>query len=274
MAALARWRTDYVLWVEMFVLINLSILSIDIFLAHSENNFRAAAEWIPFYFSLVAPVFVGIGLVCRESKAHSHWWRVLGYLVGAAAIAVGLAGVIYHLDSHFFYERTILSLTYAAPFAAPLSYTGLGFLLLLNRMVPAESVQWPQWLLLLTLGGFAGNYVLSLADHAENGFFHWTEWIPVAASATAVAFLALPFVRKVNGTYVGICAFVLCIQSLVGLVGFFLHASADLHGPSKKLLENIVDGAPPMAPLLFPNLALLGCMALWVYWRNVRVESA
>ncbi len=53
-----------------------------------------------------------------------------------------------------------------------------------------------------------------------------------------------------------------------------LHASADLHGPSKKLLENIVDGAPPMAPLLFPNLALLGCMALWVYWRNVRVESA
>ena len=48
---------------------------------------------------------------------------------------VGLSGVIFHLESRFFYERTLRSLTYSAPFAAPLAYTGLGFLLIMNRMV-------------------------------------------------------------------------------------------------------------------------------------------
>ena len=51
------------------------------------------------------------------------------------AIAIGLVGVVLHLDSRFFHERTIKSLVYAAPFAAPLAYTGLGLLLIMNRMV-------------------------------------------------------------------------------------------------------------------------------------------
>ncbi len=271
MAADTEWRSDHVLWVELFVLLNLAFLSLDIFLAHSENNFRARAEWIPFFFSLSAPLLLGVGLACRAASKRPFWWSVLGYLVGSLAIAVGLAGVIYHLDSSFFYERTVLSLTYAAPFAAPLAYAGLGFLLLLNRMVPAQSVEWGQWLLLMTLGGFFGNLVLSVTDHAENGFFHWTEWIPVAASAAAVAFLALPFFRRVDGSYLGVCAFVLFLEMFVGLAGFAFHVLADIHGPSKSLFQNVIDGAPPMAPLLFPNLVLLGWIALWVYGRSLRV---
>ena len=68
--------------------------------------------------------------------------------------------MILHLDSPFFYERTLKSLTYSAPFAAPLAYTGLGFLLVMNRMVDSESMEWAQWVLLFTLGGFVGNFVL------------------------------------------------------------------------------------------------------------------
>jgi hypothetical protein len=60
---------------------------------------------------------------------------------------LGAAGVIFHFDSHFFYERTLRSLTYAAPFAAPLAYMGLGCLLLMNRMVPARSEEWSKWVL-------------------------------------------------------------------------------------------------------------------------------
>jgi hypothetical protein len=273
MAADAKWRSDYILWVELFVLINLAFLSVDIFLAHSENDFRGRAEWIPFYFSLSAPVLLGVGLACRRAWNRPFWWSILGYLVGSLAIAVGLAGVIYHLDSSFFYERTVLSLTYAAPFAAPLAYAGLGFLLLLNRMVPVPSVEWGQWLLLMTLGGFFGNFVLSLTDHAENGFFHWTEWIPVSSSAVAVAFLALPFFRRVDGSYMVVCAFILLLEMFVGFAGFVFHGLADIHGPSKSLFQNVINGAPLMAPLLFPNLVLLGWIALWVYSRSLRVTS-
>jgi hypothetical protein len=261
----ADWRTDYILWIEVFALVNLAFLSGDIYLAHSGNDFRYREEWIPFYFSLCAPVALGIGLLAREKWRRPGVWALLGYIVGGVAILVGCAGVIYHLDSQFFYERTILSLTYAAPFVAPLSYTGLGLLLLLNRMVPAEKVEWPLWLLFLVLAGFFGNFVLSLTDHAENGFIHWSEWIPVASSAFAVSFLLMPFFRRVNATYLKVCAAVLIAEAGVGVLGFLLHAMADMYGPSKNLFQNVVSGAPPLAPLLFPNLAVPGLVALWVY---------
>jgi hypothetical protein len=83
---------------------------------------------------------------------------------------------VLHLDSRFFDERTIRSLTYAAPFAAPLAFTGLGLLLILNRLVAADSAEWAHWVLLLALGGFIGNFVFSLTDHAQNGFFNPVEW--------------------------------------------------------------------------------------------------
>jgi len=38
---------------------------------------------------------------------------------------------------------------------------------------------------------------------------------------------------------------------------------ANLHGPSVHGFENFMYGAPPMAPLLFPNLMVLGIIAVW-----------
>jgi len=49
----------------------------------------------------------------------------------------------------------------------------------------------------------------------------------------------------------------------VGLWGFVLHASSNLHGPSVHPFQNFVCGAPPMAPLLFPNLIVLRVIGLW-----------
>src|SRR5947209_3806827 len=159
-----RWYGDHRLWLEAFVLVNLAFLSLDIYLAHSVNHFRRPAEYVPLYFSLAAPAVLLAGLVVGAWGGFTPAWRDLGYLVGWLAVLVGLAGVIYHLESRFFYERTLKSLVYAAPFAAPLAYTGLGLLLVMNRMVPADSEEWPRWVLLLALGGFLGNFVFSLTD--------------------------------------------------------------------------------------------------------------
>ena len=150
-------------------------------------------------------------------------WRDIGYLVGWLAVAVGLAGVVLHLDSQFFHERTIRSLTYAAPFAAPLAYTGLGLLLIVNRMVEPDGSEWAQWVLLLALGGFVGNFVFSLTDHAQNGFFNPAEWIPVVSSAFAVGFLVVPFLMPVTRRTLRLCAAVLGVQAVVGVVGFGFH---------------------------------------------------
>ncbi len=254
------WLTPRLL-LEAFVTTNLAFLAFDIYLAHSMNDFRRPAEYIPLYFSIAAPLLLVIGLAAGRS--HLFCWKILGHVVGAAAIAVGLAGVIFHLDSAFFYERTLRSLTYSAPFVAPLSYAGLGFLLIMNRTVKDETSEWRQWILLMTAGGFIGNFVLSLADHAANGFFSVAEWIPVYASALAVGFLIAALVLPPSRPFQFLCLAILALEAFVGLSGFLLHARANLAGPSIHPFANFVHGAPPFAPLLFPNLVLLGLLGFW-----------
>ena len=194
-----KWYREPSLWLEAFVIVNLGFLSLDIYLAHSVNRFLHDAEYIPLWFSMAAPPVLLAGLVLGERWGWTAVWRDLGYLVGWSAIAVGLVGVILHLDSRFFHERTIKSLVYAAPFAAPLAYTGLGLLLVMNRMVDRQSEEWPRWVLLLGLGGVVGNFIFSLTDHAQNGFYHKTEWIPVGSSALAVGFLVTIYITPVTG---------------------------------------------------------------------------
>lgn len=254
------WLTPSLL-LEVFVATNLGFLAFDIYLAHSMNDFRRAAEYIPLYFSIAAPLLLVIGFVAGRS--HPFWWKIVGGVVGAASIVIGLAGVIFHLDSAFFYERTLRSLTYSAPFVAPLSYTGLGFLLIMNRMVKDDTSEWRQWVLLMTAGGFLGNFVLSLADHATNGFFSVAEWIPVYASALAVGFLIAALVLPPSRPFQFLCLAILAFEAFVGLWGFLLHARANLAGPSIHAFANFVHGAPPFAPLLFPNLVLLGLLGFW-----------
>jgi hypothetical protein len=258
-----RWLHDLQLWVELFVAANLAILSFDIEIAHSINHFGKAAEYIPLYFSLAAPVALAVCIILRWVFSIDAPWRDVGYLVGGLSVLVGLAGVIYHLESSFFLDRTVRSLTYSAPFAAPLAYTGIGFLLLVNRMTAPRTAEWARWILLLALGGFFGNFVLTLTDHAENGFFLSTEWIPVISSAFATGFLLVPLILPVQRRFIDLCCVVMIAQATVGVLGFWFHLEMNRFEPGSSLWEKLVNGAPPLAPLLFPNLVALAWIGLW-----------
>ena len=181
--------------------------------------------------------------------------------------------MLYHLESSFFADRTLRSLTYAAPFAAPLAYTGLGFLLIMNRMVASRTIEWARWVILLATGGFFGNFVLCLTDHATNGFFLKTEWIPVLSSALATGFLIVPILMPVTRRYLDLCLAVLTLQAVVGIVGFWFHLRMNLYTPGVSLFEKSVYGAPPMAPLLFPNLVALALLGLWELANHLPNES-
>ena len=257
------WAHDPQLWVEMFVAMNLAILAADIYLAHSVNDFQKAAEYIPLYFSLSAPLILDVIIALCWIWHLKAPWRDVGYLVGWVSIFVGLAGVIFHLQSRFFLDRTLKSLTYAAPFAAPLAYTGLGFLLLVNRMIAARSAEWARWVIFLALGGFFGNFVLSLTDHASNGFFLRTEWIPVISSAFATGFLFVLLIIPVTRRFLDLCLLVMVAQAITGVLGFWFHMRANLVEPGHNLFDKMVNGAPPMAPLLFPNLVGLALIGIW-----------
>jgi hypothetical protein len=258
-----RWAHDPQLWVELFVAANLAILAADIYIAHSVNHFQKVAEYIPFYFSIGTPAVLACVIALRWAGHLEAPWRDVGYLIGWLSVLVGLAGVLYHLESRFFLDRTLKSLTYAAPFAAPLAYTGLGFLLLVNRMVSARSAEWARWVIFLALGGFFGNFVLSLTDHASNGFFAETEWIPVISSALASGFLVVPLVLTVTRRFMDVCLIVMMTQAFVGVLGFWFHIQANLIEPGHGLFDRLMNGAPPMAPLLFPNLVGLALIGMW-----------
>ena len=237
---------------EYFILLNISFLAIDIYIAHSINAFAHWAEWIPFYFSVVTPLVLLIG-----------WRGVLaGYVVGYGCIAIGILGLLFHLESQFFASHTIKSLVYTAPFVAPLAYAGIGFLLVMNRMVSIESLEWSHWVLFLAMGGIVGNFVLALCDHAQNGFYSAWEWVPVYISALAVGFLAMAMTKRPTHAFLRICCGVLGLSVVVGVIGFGLHVEANLRGLST-MRDNFLYGAPILAPLLLPNLAILAGIGIW-----------
>jgi hypothetical protein len=265
---------------ELFLVGNLAFLAVDIVLAHAVNAFRHRAEWIPIAFSLVASaallLAMGIGgpaptLPRRDrggvGASRRRVARWLGLLVGWGSVLVGVAGLIWHLESAFFQEQTLKSLVYSAPFAAPLTYTGLGLLILLDRMVDAETAEWARWVVLLAAGGFGGNFVTTLADHAQNGFFVPSEWVGVVASALAVGTL-VALVEVPDNRPLWLLGLVMMgVQIAVGLLGFYFHARGNLARPAESAWERFIDGAPVFAPLLFVDLAVLAVLGLWAQSR-------
>ena len=257
-----RWFVEPVCWVEAFVLFNLAFLAVDIYVAHSINQFAHPAEWIPFVFSVVAPVVLIPCFPRSRASLRRGLTRTVGLLVGACSILVGIMGMVFHLESQFFISITVRSLVYTAPFVAPLSYAGLGFLLLLNRMMPTERTEWATWVIFFAATGIFGNFVLALCDHAQNGFFNWPEWIPVYVSALSFGFLMPVILRTPSRSYLKLCYWVMGLQGAAGLLGFGYHFFANLAGPSPSLWENTLYGAPIFAPLLLANLSLLAAIGL------------
>lgn len=258
------------LLLDLFVIGNLSFLALDILVAHSVNRFAAWQEWIPFGMSVAGPV----ALVAAWRFCGERGWRATCLAVGWSAVAVGAAGLLYHLESQFFRDATLRSLVYTAPFVAPLSYSGIGFLLLMNRSVSDRSEEWGRWVLFFSLGGFFGNFTLSLCDHAQNGFYHWSEWIPVAAAAMGVGFLTTAVLARPRAGFLKWVAWLMALQIAVGIVGFGLHVKANLASPAADHLDKFIYGAPAFAPLLFPNLALLALLGVWHRFRFASSSSA
>lgn len=272
-------------WVELFAIGNIGFLAVDVGVAHAMNAFEHPAEYIPVVFSLAcAPaLLLAMLLGGPEPSLRGRFpvdrprWRsgvawVLGMLVGWGSLLVGVAGLLYHLKGDFFEQLTLKNLVYTAPFAAPLAYAGLGLLVILNRMVNARSREWALWIVVLAAGGWAGNFVLSTADHAQNGFYYTSEWASVVASAIGFGFLCGVLVAPDDRRLRNLVAAIMLTEILVGVLGFGLHVYANLTRRTSTLWNSFLYGAPAFAPLLFADLGILGLLGLWALTVN-RPES-
>lgn len=278
-----RWWADPLAYAELFALNNVAFLAVDIAIAHAINAFAHRAEWVPVAFSVAASAVLVLSMTLGGLRptlpgaeaggrlgTRQRLARWLGLAVGWGSVAVGIAGLLLHLESQFFRDATLKNLVYSAPFVAPLSYAGVGLLILLDRMADSRSVDWARWLILLSLGGFLGNFILSLADHAQNGFFRPEEWAGVISAAAAVGFLGAVATIPDNRPLIVLASWVVLAQIGVGVLGFYFHVRANLARPAASLADRFLYGAPAFAPLLFADLALL---ALLAFWALVRVPS-
>jgi hypothetical protein len=283
---LAELAAQPVFWAELFLVSNVAFLAVDIALAHAVNAFAHPAEWIPLGFSAVATLVLLAAMAlggpiprlagCEDEGPAGKAQRTarrLGLLVGFGGIVVGVAGLIWHLDGAFFERQTLKNLVYTAPFAAPLAYTGVGLLAVLNRMVDPRGREWGLWVLVLAGGGFVGNFVLCLADHAQNGFFHPAEWTGVISSALAIGVLSAVLAVPDNRPLRRLAALVMFAQVGVGLAGSFLHIRGNLHNPMTSLRDRFLYGSPVFAPLLFADLAILALLGLWALSRAERAAD-
>jgi hypothetical protein len=139
----------------------------------------------------------------------------------------------------------------------------------MNRMVRPEAPEWSMWVLLLALGGYAGNFVFSVTDHAQNGFFYRTEWIGVVTGALGIGFLLILFLRRGGREDVAACGVMMALGAAVGLLGLYFHLRADLAATDAPLMSRFVYGAPVFAPLLFVDMGVLAAIGLVVRWRHV-----
>jgi len=280
-ATVRPWMTSPLFWTEVFAIGNIGFLAVDVAMAHAINDFEHKGEYVPVFFSMIAAPLLVVAMLIggpspptratardAASPDRARLARWIGLLVGWGSILVGVVGLILHLNDAFFLEQTLKNLVYTAPFVAPLAYAGLGLLILLNRMVDARSLEWALWVVVLAAGGWAGNFILSLADHAQNGFFYPSEWVGVIAAAIAFGFLIAVLVVQDNRPLQLLTIAVLAVQFLVGLVGFYLHVRANLTSPTTSLWESFVFGAPVFAPLLFNDLAILGLLGMWGLMAN------
>lgn len=259
------WRTRKAFVLEGFLVLNFAVLAVDILLAHAVNSFAHKTEWIPFVFSIVATLVLGPVFLWSWVKKDMNKGRSVVILFGVASVLVGIAGMGFHLQSQFLRVQSIKHLVYTAPFVAPLAYSGVGSLLIFNRAYARDS-GWAFGVAFGALGGYFGNFVLALCDHAQNGFFHPAEWLAVGASALATGFVAAAIlVGSGSRTFLYWLLGVLAVQGSVGAAGFALHARANLDGQVESVVDRFIHGAPTFAPLLLINISVLAVFA-WIDW--------
>ncbi len=269
--ARAAWLRKVRPWfaAELFAATNLGFLALDVALAHTSNAFADRVEKVPVAFSIFAALALIPGLA---SGRRDGFGRVVACVVGSLSIAVGVAGLVLHLESSFFRANTLHELVYTAPFAAPLAYVGIGLLLVLDRLEDPDGAAWAPWVLFLAFGGFVGNFALSALDHAQNGFHSAAEWIPVGAAAFGVSFLLVAALWPTR-RFLRVCLGLLALEALVGVGGAVLHVLGDVARPGSAY-DRLVYGAPVFAPLLFADLALLAAIGAWPLLREPADERA
>lgn len=265
------------------VALNEFFLAVEVYLAHGANGTIVPDEWLPIYFgfcSFLLLILAGL-LATRHRTAASVIATVT--LVGSAL--VGFLGVYFHLARAVLPtapagERLTLDLLiWAPPVMGPLAYSLAGLLGISaawqeNPVGSGRMIIFKEHALRLpysktrayifTIGmGTLAALVSSVLDHARTGFENAWLWHALAIGVFGTV-VPVAFASRDHPSRLDILTFVAAMVLLIltGVIGSYLHVRADLVFGHTIVAERFLRGAPPLAPLLFSNMGVLGLIAL------------
>lgn len=265
------------------VALNELFLGLEVFLAHGADGTIGPGEWLPIYYGLSSGILLVLAglLATRHRTAASV--IATATLVGSALI--GFLGVYFHLARAVLPtapagERLTLNLlVWAPPVLGPLAYSLAGLLgisaawdesppasgrlvIYKERAVHLPYSKTRAYIFTVGMGTLSA-LVSSVLDHARTGFEGAWLWyaaaIGVFGTVVPVAYAAIDRPSRIDlFTYIVAMLFLIA----TGVLGSFLHVRSDLVFEHIVVLERFLRGAPPLAPLLFSNLGMLGLIAL------------
>ncbi|MCB9436727.1 MAG: hypothetical protein H6673_06995 [Anaerolineales bacterium] len=276
-------RNDLML---LLVGMNLIMVGLESYLAHLISGSIKPMESIPVFFGPIAGLVLFLALFVRIQRKQVTLASLLIIGVAAASVGVGILGSAFH------WERDLAPvnlpgnrlrwnwLIYGPPALAPLAFAGIGLMGIIAALedtkpesgkltipglitlnTPLKQTQQLLWLVGL---GLLAATVSSFMDHGRTDFENIFVWIPVVFGVfgSVVTVLMAVYEKRTSSDYF-IFFWTMMLMVLVGVMGFGLHVNTDLaEGTGEVLRDRFIRGAPPLAPLLFANMGLLGIISM------------
>jgi len=265
------------------VALNELFLGIEVYLAHGANGTIVPSEWYPIYYGFSSSILLALaGLLATRHRTAAS---VLATATLAGSALIGLMGVYFHLARAVLPtapagERLTLNLlVWAPPVLGPLAYSLAGLLgisaaweespptsgrlvIYKEHVIHLPYSKTRAFIFTVGMGTLAA-LVSSVLDHARAGFDGGWLWyaagIGVFGTVVPVAYAAMDKPSRMDSfTYIIAMLFLI----VTGVLGSFLHIRSDLVLENTVVIERFLRGAPPLAPLLFSNMGILGLIAL------------
>lgn len=259
------------------------LLGVETYIAHLISGTIVPYEWIPIIFGPIAAVFLLLaGILARRNRPVA---TVIATTVFLISILVGLLGAYFHLvrairpTAPIGEIISVPLLVWAPPILGPLTFALVGLLgisaawieeppdsgtltLLRGKKLSLPYSKTRAFFFITGMGALA-TVISSVLDHARTDFSNPWLWYAtgIGVFSTVVA-VYMGATGRVNRWDYLTYLVAMLLMILTGVLGFALHIKTDLTTEGIIVFERLLRGAPPLAPLLFADIGMIGLISL------------
>jgi hypothetical protein len=256
-------------WTALVVVVLSLAVIAEAWIGHYRSGFPLRAQYVP----LLSAGYLAVASVSAVAVPTAETVRTALRVAGWTAIVTGVIGVGYH---HWYgivkkagaYRFLLHYLRHSAPQLAPLTLSAAGVLALVAERGLAGGatlggVGLPRFVHGLVSVVLVGSLLEVAMLHYRGAFNTPFMYAPFVAPPLAVAAMAWLTIAP-GPTAAGIARVLLWLTFITGFVGLGMHLSGleRMMGGLRLWRMNLLQGPPPLAPVVFACFAVVGLAAL------------